>query len=192
MTSSACTRSSVTLYSSPGFVLSLISMSPSIIIVLSPSAVCHSLLLSCTPDTYCLLVIPVYLSQYLSVCLHQFFSLTCVYVFYAFSSLPISLILVAFPRSVPHHNITLFKLCRQFLQPPGLGFALICIGSCETLYRPVCAFPNEFAKKHLVFLVTFFGIDRCMPFQIMSNQINWPQADSQGVETSQRNGRHLS
>ena len=49
---------------------------------------------------------------------------------------------VAFPRSVPRHN-PVSELCRQFLQPHGLVFALICIVSCETLYRQVCAFPNH-------------------------------------------------
>ena len=49
---------------------------------------------------------------------------------------------VAFPRSVPRHN-PVFELCRQFLRPHGLVFALICIVSCETLYRQVCAFPNH-------------------------------------------------
>ena len=41
---------------------------------------------------------------------------------------------VAFQRSVRRHN-PVSELCRQFLWPHGLGFALICILSCETLYR---------------------------------------------------------
>ena len=42
-------------------------------------------------------------------------------------------VFVAFPRSVAQHN-PVSELCRQFLQPHGLVFALICIVSCETLY----------------------------------------------------------
>ena len=49
---------------------------------------------------------------------------------------------VAFSRSVPRHN-PVSELCRQFLRPHGLVFALICIVSCETLYRQMYAFPNH-------------------------------------------------
>ena len=51
-------------------------------------------------------------------------------------------ILVRFPRSVPQHK-PVFELYRQFLQPHGLVFALICTINCETLYRQECAFPYQ-------------------------------------------------
>ena len=54
------------------------------------------------------------------------------------------IISVAFRRSVPQLN-PVSALCRQFLRPHGLVFALICISA---------------ARPH---------IDRCVPFQIMSN-----------------------
>ena len=51
----------------------------------------------------------------------------------------------------------------QFVRPHGLVFALMPISAL----RPY--------------------IDRCVPFQMMSKQLNLPQRDSsQGVETSQR------
>ena len=49
---------------------------------------------------------------------------------------------VAFSRSVSRHN-PVSDLCRQYLRPHGLVFALIFIVSCETLYRQVCAFPHH-------------------------------------------------
>ena len=36
----------------------------------------------------------------------------------------------------------LFHINKAF-RPHGLVFALICIVSCDTLYRQVCAFPNH-------------------------------------------------
>lgn len=59
----------------------------------------------------------------------------------ALGNIQCSRICVAFPRSVPWHN-PVSELCRQFFRLQGLIFALICIVSCETLYRKVCAFPN--------------------------------------------------
>jgi hypothetical protein len=50
--------------------------------------------------------------------------------------------LVPFPRSVPRTNSVL-QLYRQFLRPHGLVFALTCTINCGTLYRQVCAFPND-------------------------------------------------
>ena len=61
--------------------------------------------------------------------------------------------LVSFPRSVPWNN-SVSLLYGQFLWPHGLVFALTTVGPY---------------------------IDRCVPFQIMSNQLNLPQV----VETSQ-------
>ena len=45
-------------------------------------------------------------------------------------------------RILPRHN-PVSMLCRQSLQTHGLVVALICIVSCETLYRQVCDFPNH-------------------------------------------------
>uniref|UniRef100_A0A8C7JNB5 P2X purinoceptor n=1 Tax=Oncorhynchus kisutch TaxID=8019 RepID=A0A8C7JNB5_ONCKI len=71
-------------------------------------------------------------------------------------------VLVPFPRSVPQHK-PVSELYRHFLRPRGLVFALTCTVNCGTFY-----------------------IDRCVAFQIMSNQLNLPQVDSnQVVETSQ-------
>ena len=68
--------------------------------------------------------------------------------------------LVPFPRSVPQHS-PVSELYGQFLRPHGLVFALTLTVNCGTLYRQV-------------------------PFQIMSNQLNLPQVDSnEVVETSQ-------
>ena len=68
-------------------------------------------------------------------------------------------VLVPFPRSVPRHN-PVSELYVQFHRQYGLVFALICT---------VKSGPY---------------IDRCVPFQIMSNQLNVPQVDSnQVVET---------
>lgn len=52
------------------------------------------------------------------------------------------LMLGFFPGPMPPHN-PVSELCRQFLQPYGLVFTLICIVSCQTLYRQVCAFVNH-------------------------------------------------
>ena len=52
----------------------------------------------------------------------------------------------------PWHN-PVPELYGQFLQPHGLGFTLTCTINWGTLYR-------------------------CVPFQIMSNQLNLPQVDS--------------
>ena len=69
----------------------------------------------------------------------------------------------AFTKSVPQRS-PVSELCRQFLRPHGLVFALIKIVSCENLYR------------------------QCMPLQIMSNQ----QVDcSQDGETSQILSREI-
>ena len=69
-------------------------------------------------------------------------------------------VLVPFPRSVLRHN-PVSELYGQLLRPYGLVFALTCTVNCGTLYRQV-------------------------PFQIMSNQFNLTQVDSnQVVETSQ-------
>ena len=66
---------------------------------------------------------------------------------------------VAFLRSVPQPN-PFSELCRQFLRPHGLVFALSAV-------RP--------------------NIERCVPFKSMSNQLNLPQVNSnQSVETCQR------
>ena len=51
------------------------------------------------------------------------------------------------PRSVPQHN-PVSELCRQFLWPHGLVFVLICIVSCVTLYRQVCAFQNQIVQPN--------------------------------------------
>ena len=68
---------------------------------------------------------------------------------------------VPFPRSVPQYN-PVSEVYRQFLGLHGLVCALTCTVNCGTLYR------------------------RCVPFQIMSNQLNLPQVDSnQVVQTSQ-------
>jgi hypothetical protein len=70
--------------------------------------------------------------------------------------------LVPFPRFVPWHS-PVSELYGQVLQPHGLVFALTCTVNCGPLYRQVC-----------------------VPFQIMPNQFNLPQLDSnQVVETSQ-------
>ena len=70
--------------------------------------------------------------------------------------------LVPFPRSVARHN-SVSELYGQFLRPHGLLF-LLC---------------------HALSTVGPY-IDRCVPFQIMSNQFNLPQVDSnQVVETSE-------
>jgi hypothetical protein len=68
---------------------------------------------------------------------------------------------VPFPRYVHRHN-PVSELYGQFLQPKGLVFALTCtVRACQS-------------------------IDRCVPFPIMSNQLDLPQVDSnQVVETSQ-------
>jgi hypothetical protein len=58
--------------------------------------------------------------------------------------------LVPFPRSLLRHN-PVSELYRQFLWLHGLVFALTSVGPY---------------------------IDRCVPFQIMSNQLNSPQVDS--------------
>ena len=69
--------------------------------------------------------------------------------------------LVPFPRSVPRHN-PVSELYGQFLRPHGLVISLTCTVNCGTLYR------------------------QCVPFQIISNQLNLPQVDfNQVVETSQ-------
>jgi hypothetical protein len=47
--------------------------------------------------------------------------------------------LVPFPRSVTETQSCL----GQFLQPHGLDFALTWTVNCGTLYRQVCAFPNN-------------------------------------------------
>ena len=74
----------------------------------------------------------------------------------------VSRFLVPFPRSVPQHS-PVFEFYGQFLRPHGLDFALTCTVNCGTLYRHVS-----------------------MPFQIMSNQLNLPEVDSnEVVETSQ-------
>ena len=72
--------------------------------------------------------------------------------------------LVPFPRCVRHHN-PVSELYRQFLRPPhGLVFALTCTVNFGIFFRQACAFP----------------------FQIMYNQMNLKQIDSnQVVETSQ-------
>ena len=49
---------------------------------------------------------------------------------------------VAFLRGVSQHN-PVSDLCRKFLPPYGWVIPLICISSCETLYRQLCAFPNH-------------------------------------------------
>ena len=68
-------------------------------------------------------------------------------------------VLVPFPRSVPQ-DYPVSELYGQFLQPHGLVFSL-------------------------TYSVGPY-IDRCVPFQIMSNQLNLSQVDSnQVVETSQ-------
>jgi hypothetical protein len=59
-------------------------------------------------------------------------------------------VLVPFPRSVSRRNPVL-ELYEQFLQPRGLVFALTTVGPY---------------------------IGRCVPFQIMSNQLNLQQVDS--------------
>jgi hypothetical protein len=61
--------------------------------------------------------------------------------------------LVPFPRSVPQHN-PVSELYGQFLQLHGLVFALSNVGPY---------------------------IDRCVSFQITSNQLNLPQVDSNQV-----------
>ena len=85
----------------------------------------------------------------------------------ALGNLQCSRIFFSLPRSVPQHN-PVSELCRQFLQLMAwflLWYALSAV-------RPY--------------------IDRCVPFQIMSNQLNLPQVDSnQGVETSQRWSREM-
>ena len=68
--------------------------------------------------------------------------------------------LVPFPRSVPQHN-PVSELYGQFLQPHVLVFALTStVGPC---------------------------IDRCVPSQIMSNQLNLPQVDFI-LDVSKKNG----
>ena len=70
--------------------------------------------------------------------------------------------LVHFPRSVPQHN-PVSELYRQFHRPHGLVFALTCTVNCVGPF--------------------IYG---CVSFQIMSNQLNLPQVDSnQVVEMSQ-------
>ena len=63
-------------------------------------------------------------------------------------------VLVSCSRSVPWHN-PVSELYGQFLRPHGLVFALTCTVNFGTLY-----------------------IFRCVSFQIMSNQLNLPQVDS--------------
>jgi hypothetical protein len=65
--------------------------------------------------------------------------------------------LVPFPRSVPQHN-PVSELYVHFLQPHGLVFAF----------------------SHALSTVGPY-IDRCLYFQIMSNQLNLPQVDSNQV-----------
>lgn len=63
--------------------------------------------------------------------------------------------------SVPRYN-PISEVCTQFLGLHGLVCTLTCTDNSQTLYRQVCAF-----------------------FQIMSDQLNLPQVDSnQVVETS--------
>ena len=68
--------------------------------------------------------------------------------------------LVPFPRFVPRHN-PVSELYGQFLRPHGLFFSLTCTVNCGTFY-----------------------IDRCVPFQIMSNQI---ECTTGGLQSSCRN-----
>jgi hypothetical protein len=71
-------------------------------------------------------------------------------------------VLIPFPRSVPRHN-PVSEFYGQFLLTSWLGFLL----------------------WHSLSTVGPY-IDRCVPFQIMSNQLNFPQVDStRVVETSQ-------
>ena len=51
-------------------------------------------------------------------------------------------VLVPFPRSVPRHN-PVSELYGQLFRPHGLVFALTCTVDCGTLYRHLCAFPND-------------------------------------------------
>ena len=64
-------------------------------------------------------------------------------------------LLAPFPRSVHRHN-PISELYGQFLRPHNLFFLLIYTVNCGTLQY----------------------IDRCVPFQIMSNQLNLPPVDS--------------
>ena len=69
-------------------------------------------------------------------------------------------VLVPFPRAMPQQN-PVSELYGQFLRPHGLVFSLTCTVNCGQ-------------------------VDRCVPFQIMSNKLNLPQVDSnQVVEASQ-------
>ena len=67
-----------------------------------------------------------------------------------------------YPSPDMYRHSPVSELYGQFLRPHGLFFSLTCTVNCGTLYRQVC------------------------PFQIMSNQLHFPQVDSnQVVETSE-------
>ena len=69
----------------------------------------------------------------------NFFHLSVMETTVLFGTFNTAYIFFAFPRSVPQYN-SVSELCWQFLQPNCLVFALICILSCNTLYRQVCLF----------------------------------------------------
>ena len=77
---------------------------------------------------------------------------------------------VAFPRPISWQKLlTLSSLCRQFLLPRGLVFALIYIDDYQTLYR-----------------------HWCVGFQIRSNHLDWPNVDSiKGLERTERWSREI-
>jgi hypothetical protein len=74
--------------------------------------------------------------------------------------------LVLFTRDVPGHN-PFSVLYEQCYRPHGLVFALTCTVKCETLYQQVCV------------------------FQIMSNQLNLSQVDSNQIVERMTNGNRM-